>query len=184
MQANTLDYLQGLPVLKAYGAEERYKDGLRASLDALLLTTYRQDMTGAVLQAAHYLTLSFATLACMGLGAARVVEGSMSVGALMSCCMLLGYLSAPVVGLLRAQLPIQRALIAVERVADLASIATEADRSPGTQAPRAGAVDLRLHHVSFTYGLGKAVVTDVCLHIPAGHTVAIVGPSGSGKSTL
>jgi ABC-type bacteriocin/lantibiotic exporter with double-glycine peptidase domain len=184
LQAHTVDYLQGLPVLKAYGAEERYKDRLRDAMDAQLLTTYQQDMTGAALQATHYLTLSFATLACMGFGAARVVEGTLSVGALMSCCMLLGYLSAPVVGLLQAQLPIQRALVAMERVADLASIATERDRSAGTLAPPPGAVDLTLEHVSFSYGLGKAVLDDVSLRVPAGHTVAIVGPSGSGKSTL
>ena len=55
-----------------------------------------------------------------------------------------------------------------------------ASRSAG---PAAGS--LRLEHVSFTYpGASKPAVHDVCLDVPAGATVALVGPSGGGKSTI
>ncbi|BBZ09359.1 ABC transporter permease [Mycolicibacterium doricum] len=44
---------------------------------------------------------------------------------------------------------------------------------------------IRLEHVSFSYpGTNKAVLRDVCLHLPAGTTVAVVGNNGAGKSSL
>ena len=39
-------------------------------------------------------------------------------------------------------------------------------------------------HVSFAYQPEKEVLTDICLTIPKGKTVALVGQSGSGKTTL
>ena len=50
---------------------------------------------------------------------------------------------------------------------------------------RPAAGSLRLEHVSFTYpGASEPAVRDVCLDVPAGATVALVGPSGGGKSTI
>lgn len=43
--------------------------------------------------------------------------------------------------------------------------------------------DIRLDHVSFSYGSRK-IIDDVSLSIPQGTTTAFVGPSGGGKSTL
>lgn len=44
---------------------------------------------------------------------------------------------------------------------------------------------IRLEHVSFAYpGTSRLVLEDVCVTIPAGAVVAIVGENGAGKSTL
>jgi subfamily B ATP-binding cassette protein MsbA len=43
---------------------------------------------------------------------------------------------------------------------------------------------IRLDHVTVEYPGGKKGLDDVCLEIPAGKTVALVGASGSGKTTL
>lgn len=50
----------------------------------------------------------------------------------------------------------------------------------------AGAEDLVLHNVHFTYAARPDVkiLEDLCLRFPAGKMTAIVGPSGSGKSTI
>ncbi len=52
-------------------------------------------------------------------------------------------------------------------------------------APDSMADGLRLEHVSFRYpGTDKVVLSDLCLHLPAGVTVAVVGSNGAGKSSL
>lgn len=44
--------------------------------------------------------------------------------------------------------------------------------------------EIRLEHVSFSYGDGPDIIKDLSLHIMPGEKVAFVGPSGCGKSTL
>lgn len=39
-------------------------------------------------------------------------------------------------------------------------------------------------HVSFAYQPDREVLTDICLSVPKGKTIALVGQSGSGKTTL
>ena len=43
---------------------------------------------------------------------------------------------------------------------------------------------IEFRHVSFSYNGHTDVISDVCMTVPRGKTVAIVGQSGSGKSTL
>lgn len=49
-----------------------------------------------------------------------------------------------------------------------------------------GAVEGKIdyNHVSFNYGNGIPVLSDIDLHIAAGQCLAVVGPSGGGKTTL
>ena len=44
--------------------------------------------------------------------------------------------------------------------------------------------EVQFDHVEFGYEATRPILHDLSLHIPAGHTVAVVGGSGSGKSTL
>ncbi|MBV9545649.1 MAG: ABC transporter ATP-binding protein, partial [Chloroflexi bacterium] len=62
-----------------------------------------------------------------------------------------------------------------------ASIAARAD----LPAPRRLERGIRLEHVSFAYpGTDRLVLEDVCLMLPAGSVIAIVGENGAGKTTL
>jgi len=62
-----------------------------------------------------------------------------------------------------------------------ASFAVKADQ-PAPDSLRAG---IRLEHVSFVYpGTKRKVLDDICVHLPAGAVVAVVGENGAGKTTL
>jgi ATP-binding cassette, subfamily B, bacterial len=65
---------------------------------------------------------------------------------------------------------------------DYAASRTVVDGPPVPEGLRAG---IRLENVSFRYaGSPRPVLEDVCLTLPAGSVVAIVGENGAGKSTL
>ena len=49
--------------------------------------------------------------------------------------------------------------------------------------PEAGAVAVRLEHVSAAYG-SRVALTEVSLSAPRGALLAVIGPNGAGKSTL
>jgi ATP-binding cassette subfamily B protein len=58
-------------------------------------------------------------------------------------------------------------------------------RGAGQGAPANLTDGIRLEHVGFTYpGQDSPVLTDICLTLRAGSTVAVVGENGAGKSTL
>jgi ABC-type multidrug transport system fused ATPase/permease subunit len=78
----------------------------------------------------------------------------------------------------------QRAVASGARVFELLDrrpeLTAPADAPP--LPPGAGRVSFR--GVSFGYGAGEPVLSDVDLEVEAGRTVALVGPTGSGKTTL
>ena len=56
--------------------------------------------------------------------------------------------------------------------------------SPDAQPFNGLGQQIEFRHVGFHYTPGTEVLHDICLTIPKGSTVALVGSSGSGKSTL
>jgi subfamily B ATP-binding cassette protein MsbA len=73
-------------------------------------------------------------------------------------------------------------LASAERVFEfLDQPATEVDR-PGEQPARFER-EMVFDRVSFRYGDGDLVLTDVSFRLPRGKVVALVGPSGAGKTT-
>jgi len=76
------------------------------------------------------------------------------------------------------------ATVAAERVFEVldAPISVRDPVPPTAFPPIRG--DVTFEHVSFSYPTGREVLHDLCLHLPAGQTLAVIGPSGAGKSTM
>src|SRR5215218_3282162 len=71
------------------------------------------------------------------------------------------------------------------RLAWLEDYAAAVAASGDQPVPATLAEGVRLEHVSFAYpGTDRLVLDDLCLELPAGAVVAIVGENGAGKSTL
>lgn len=114
-----------------------------------------------------------------------VVNGSMTMGMMMSVSVIIGMVSSPLGQLMDFMRRLQDARISLER-SDEVRMADEEDRPDMLAVDTSAPMDIELRNVSFAYGgeLGKPAVNDVSFTIPAGAFVAIVGESGSGKTTL
>ncbi len=92
-------------------------------------------------------------------------------------------LTAPLKRLTGISENMQRGLAAAESVFTL--IDTDGETDSGKTVLGRASGQIEFEHVSLSYQQdGRMALQDICLAIPAGQAVALVGASGSGKSTL
>lgn len=182
-QSYLVQMLVGIETLKVAGAEERaLEQWANLYVDQLNVSLSRSRMT-AVIDSLNALLGAAAPLVLLGAGALLVLDGSLSLGAMLATTALATGFLVPLQSLLASALQLQMLGSYVERIDDV--LAAEPEQRSGAIAPPrlTGAIDV--NHVSFRYGPNDPlVVRDVTVKIEPGSTVAIVGRSGSGKSTL
>lgn len=163
------------PVMQAQWAE-RLAAYVRTSFDATMLSAGGQNAISYVSKLSTALLLLF--------GAKAVIDGELSVGALVAFNMIAGQVTQPVLRLSQLWQDFQQVKISMDRLGDILNTPTE--RSPQTSLvlpPPRGLIELR--NITFRYRPGSPeVLKTVSLAIQPGEVIGIVGASGSGKSTL
>jgi ATP-binding cassette, subfamily B, bacterial MsbA len=109
-----------------------------------------------------------------------------SVGGFLSFVAAMLMLTAPIKRLTSVSEFMQRGLAAAESVFEL--VDTDSEKDSGKASIGRARGELEFEHLDFSYQADemahRLALDDICLHIPAGQNVALVGASGSGKSTL
>jgi ATP-binding cassette, subfamily B, bacterial HlyB/CyaB len=174
----------GVQTLKAAAVEPILKNQWEEKLAAYVRTSFRAVMlTVAGQNAIQY--VSKATMAVvLYFGAHAVIEGEMTVGALVAFNMIMGQVTAPILRLSQLWQDFQQVQISVERLGDILNAPTESRQlAYATLPPARGAISIR--NIDFRYRIDMPeVLKGVSLDIPEGQVIGVVGPSGSGKSTL
>lgn len=83
----------------------------------------------------------------------------------------------------KASYGVRRGMASLERIDAVLTVETNIIE-PQHPQPVHFEQAVSFEHVSFAYQPEREVLTDICLSIPKGKTVALVGQSGSGKTTL
>lgn len=119
----------------------------------------------------------------------QVVHHQMTLGALTSFVIALLLLYSPIKNIGRINGVLQPALAAAARVFEVLDRRPDLCNAPDAVPLAPGAHTIEFNHVYFQYpanemAVSNMVLRDICLEIPPGQMVALVGLSGSGKSTL
>lgn len=156
--------------------EERLAAYVRTSFSATLLAAGGQGAIQLVSKLSNALLLLF--------GAQAVMDGELTVGALVAFNMIAGQVAQPVLRLSQLWQDFQQVRISVVRLGDILNAPPEpTSRAMMALPPPRGAIVFR--NVSFRYSPGgQDVIKGISLSIQPGEVIGIVGPSGSGKSSL
>ena len=118
------------------------------------------------------------------LSAWSVIQGSLTLGAMLAIQFIIGQLNVPLSKLAEFLLDFQKAELATKRLFEVQREKREGDDIEGQQLFKKSS--LHIDDLSFRYGPPGTsyALNNVSLKIPKGKITAIVGHSGSGKSTL
>ncbi len=170
-------------IVKAFAREKTTVNRVMEQLEGARQLTLEQMSVGALANFAINLMPDVARAIVLIAGAVWVIRGEWTLGSLLAFQSYLGYVYGPAQYLASANLQLQNALAALERVSSLFEIVPEENLGSGRLAEHLrGEVEFR--NVSFSYGGNEPVLEDVSFHVAPGEHVAIVGPSGVGKTTL
>src|SRR6059036_4188949 len=199
------EYLGGMAVVRAYTLERRAHADFGQANGEYLRLSLALARTEAGFSPLMGLIAGVGTLVVLWAGGRAVVDGRLSLGALVAFNGYLAYLAWPTIALGWTLSIVRRGLTSMQRIQEIigARLVEPEEKIGlgGTEPPRSslrpptvesvladlattGAPSIRFADVTFTYDGRPPALRGVSFSVGAGETVAVVGPTGSGKSTL
>lgn len=187
-QAKTSSYevemLSGIEALKSMGAEFRAVDRWSNLFVDALNVSLRRGRLDALISALLGSFAMAAPLVILGTGAKLVLDGELTLGAMLGLAALGSGFLGPLNALVAVTLKFQLLGSYLERIEDVMQSEPEQDPTRVQRAPRLHG-RIRTESISFRYSDSTPpAVVDVSVDIAPGQFVAVVGPSSAGKSTL
>jgi subfamily B ATP-binding cassette protein HlyB/CyaB len=179
-----VETIVGVSTVKSAAVEPIMRSQWEEKLAAYVKTSFSAGMLGSGGQLAIQYVSKLTTAALLLFGAKAVIDGELTVGALVAFNMIAAQAVQPILRLSQIWQDFQQVQISIERLGDILNAPPESSSATRLLPPAPqGAIELR--RVSFRYRPGAAdALKEVSLVIRPGETIGVVGPSGSGKSTL
>jgi ABC-type multidrug transport system fused ATPase/permease subunit len=175
--------LSAISLIKAFASERRAGGRILSALSAALQLSLEQSAVSSAASLAIESLPDVAHLLTWIVGAYWVIGGHWTLGSLLAFQAYLGTVYGPAQFLATANLQLQNALAALERVSALFDIVPEENVGVGLRVARLNG-EVEFKNVSFSYDGREPVLQHVSFLVRPGQHVAIVGPSGVGKTTL
>jgi subfamily B ATP-binding cassette protein HlyB/CyaB len=184
-QAFLVEAVTGIETLKSMAVEPQMQRRWEEQLAGYVGASFRVANLGNYASQSIQLISKIATAAILYFGAKAVINGELTVGALVAFNMLAGRVSQPVLRLAQVWQDFHQVRQSIERLGDILNTPPEPAATPGRGALPTIKGAIQFDKVKFRYRLdGPEVLRGVDIEIPAGQVVGIVGSSGSGKSTI
>ncbi|MBE8593024.1 type I secretion system permease/ATPase [Pseudomonas sp. MAFF 301449] len=183
-QAFLVETVNGIDTVKSMAVEPQVVRKWEDQIAGYVAAGFKTQNLSAIANESVSFIGKLVTVATLWMGARLVIDGQLTVGALIAFNMMAGRVSQPIMRLAQLWTSFQQTGVSVQRLGDILNSRTEM-----AQAARSALPPLKGHiefdQVHFRYRVdGSEVLRGISVQIEAGQVIGVVGRSGSGKSTL
>ena len=181
-------YLQtfsAMKELKALATEVIWRERFRESAADAMMASMKSANAQAVLQSVTNSIMMLAGVAVLAMGTMQVMDGNMTVGALIAVMALVWRVLGPFQGLFLAYSRFEHIKRGVKTINQLMSLKVEKQSVNSALLTPEVHGDITFDRVSFRYGPNSdPALIAVSFHLAPKEFLAITGDNGSGKSTV
>ncbi len=171
--------------VKQFGAEKVWAERFRELSAGAATANFRAAVLAAAIENLSHVIMVAAGAATVILGVGRIIDGAMTVGALIATMALVWRVLSPLQTGFNMLGRLEQIRLSVQQLNQVHRFRPERELGLPQLEKKVFSGQVSFHRVSLRYTAeGDPALLNVSLGVKAGELVAIVGPSGSGKSTL
>ena len=176
--------LRGARVVKTFAQEAAETARFEAENAAWTELSSRAAALDAVHMPRLHLIANLASVAILFLGGRLVMQDALTLGELVAFTTYMANLIAPVRFLGMVLPAITNAAVSAERIFEILDSIPDVREAPNAPELTVSRGQVRFERVSFSYGRGASVLSEVDFEAQPDQVVALVGPTGSGKTSI
>ena len=184
LSARAYEVMSNLRIVKSFTMEEEEAKDFRNKSLTIVKSNIGLAKLRSVYGSAVDAVTTLALLTLIVVAVPDVLNGALTLGALVAFLGLLDKMFSPLIALSKSNFKFQKATAAGDRIFEITETKPEVLDVPGAFAPPEILGRIEFDGVSFKYERNQTVLDNFGLTINPGETIAIVGPSGAGKSTI
>ena len=180
--SDSTNVLGEIRLVKSSNAENKELKSGHNRIEKLYGIGVKEAWVNSLTQPLTNMLMMLTFLGILGYGAIRVMNGSLSMGTLISFLMYLFKIMSPVIIISQFFNELAKTTGSTQRITQMLGETEETAKQELTDD--ISNQELKFNNVSFSYEDGKAILKNINIVAQPNTVVAFAGPSGGGKSTI
>lgn len=180
--SDSTNVLGEIRLVKSSNAENKELKSGHNRIEKLYGIGVKEAWVNSLTQPLTNMLMMLTFLGILGYGAIRVMNGSLSMGTLISFLMYLFQIMSPVIIISQFFNELAKTTGSTQRITQMLGETEETAKQELTDD--ISNQELKFNNVSFSYEDGKAILKNINIVAQPNTVVAFAGPSGGGKSTI
>lgn len=185
-QSYLVEVVSGIQTVKAQNLELRSRWNWQNLYSRYVAAGFKTVVTSTTAGSLSNFLNQLSSLLLLWVGAYLVLKGQLTLGQLIAFRIIAGYVTNPLLRLIQLWQNFQETALSLERLSDILDTPQETDQGNRNNIPMP-AIEGTVKYDNVCFRFEKSPnrqLNNICLELPAGKFIGVVGQSGAGKSTL